>query len=1008
MSNENRSNQRKAVGLLVKLAHKGLDEFASKYATNLSDGGMFIRTREPKAIGTELNFKVEIASGQRVLQGTAIVRWVRGENDPGGPAGMGLQFVTLDPASRELVDRMLASTRTPEQRAAEEIAALSGGGAPIAPAVAPAIAPAIPTGTQGGVRSPLAPAIPTGTQGGVKSPLAAPPAIPTGSQGGVKSPLAPIPTGSQAGVKSPLAPPPAIPTGTQGGVKSPLAPPAPIPTGSQGGVKSPLAPPPAIPTGTQGGVKSPLAPPPPAIPTGTQGGVKSPLAPPARPGAIPMGSQAGVKSPLAPPPPAPPPPAAVEIEDEPFSLAAEVEKSAAPEAADDDVALDSGFELDVDTSDVFTATANTDTRNAIELDLDSLLSGAPPPADVPISSSDSGVAIDLEPLEQAEALPPLPELRREAPPPPPPPAAPQVLQRVPEAPPPPPPQPQTAAQPAGPVYLKDVKVGGDATGALIGIDLGTTNSACAVLNKGRPQILVSRDGYNTIPSIVALTAQGKLLLGHRARSQMVLNPTQSIFGAKRLVGRDFDSPTVKQVKEHAHFEIVQGADRRAAVKLGDKTLSLDEVQALVLKECRDMAEQTLGTPVTRAVVTCPAYYSEPQREAVRRAGAMAGLKVERVLNEPTAAALAFGMNREMSKTIMVYDLGGGTFDATILKIDQNVFEVMATGGDVFLGGTDFDSQVTNLLLERYAAWHKRPFAGDRVALSRIAEVAEKTKIALSERTTFDVHLPMLEMDSSGKPLDLRTTVTRAELDAACSELVDRTIQAVQDVLLDAKLKASQIDDIILVGGQSRMPLVREKLKELFKKPAHASVNADEAVALGAALYSGTVDKVSSLVLIDVVPMTIGLGRPGGAFHRLIERNTPLPVTKSFGISTQKDNETELEVMVFQGEDSNVAGNEFLGAVQIAGLPKGPAGSVQVAVTLSLDAECVLRVEAREFKTRTVVRSTLATRYTTDEIASRLGITAEKAAQVNKSREEELEKRAGGFWGKLKGLFSRKK
>ncbi|MBL8915236.1 MAG: Hsp70 family protein, partial [Archangium sp.] len=234
------------------------------------------------------------------------------------------------------------------------------------------------------------------------------------------------------------------------------------------------------------------------------------------------------------------------------------------------------------------------------------------------------------------------------------------------------------------------------------------------------------------------------------------------------------------------------------------------------------------------------------------------------------------------------------------------------------------------------------------------------------------------------------------------------IQAVQDVLLDAKMKASQVDDIILVGGQSRMPMVREKLKALFKKPAHASVNADEAVALGAALYSGTVDKVSSLVLIDVVPMTIGLGRPGGAFHRLIERNTPLPVTKSFGISTQKDNETELEVMVFQGEDSNVAGNEFLGAVQIAGLPKGPAGTVQVAVTLSLDAECVLRVEAREYKTRTVVRSTLATRYTTDEIASRLGITAEKAAQVNKSREEELEKRAGGFWSKLKGLFSRKK
>jgi molecular chaperone DnaK len=325
---------------------------------------------------------------------------------------------------------------------------------------------------------------------------------------------------------------------------------------------------------------------------------------------------------------------------------------------------------------------------------------------------------------------------------------------------------------------------------------------------------------------------------------------------------------------------------------------------------------------------------------------------------------------------------------------------------VFLGGVDFDNQLVDLLLERFAAWHKRPFSGDRVALSRITEVAEKMKMSLSERTSFDVHLPMLEMDGMGKPLDLRTTVTRAELEAVCGELVDRTIQAVQDVLLDAKLKASQIDDIILVGGMSRMPLVREKLKAVFKKPPQASVNADEAVALGAALYSGTVDKVSSLVLIDVVPMTIGLGRPGGAFHRLIERNTPLPATKSFGISTQKNDESELEVMVFQGEDSNVAGNEFLGAITITGLPKGPAGSVQVAVTLGLDAECVLRVEAREFRTRTVVRSTLATRYTSEEIAHRLGITTEKREAVNKSRGEELEKRAGGFWGKLKSLFKR--
>ena len=827
---QNRKNDRKLVSLLVKLSHKGLDDFAEKYATNLSDGGMFIRTKDPRPPGTELSFKVEIANGLRVLQGTAVVRWARKEGDPEGPAGMGLEFRQLDEASRALVDRMLGK-----------------GLKPVIPLQATA-------------------------------PVAVAPAVRPGLSASALFDDEPLDLATPA-----YAPPPRMDVSA------------------------------------------------------------SPVVPPLQEAPAPFAALAEPASP----------------------------------------------------------------QREIELDLDSLLADTAPPLDgipvetaAPFESADSGIPIDLEPLETLEPLPPeLPEIRRAAPPPPPPKHQPVVLdaQR-----PPPPPEPQTRG---GPVYLRDVKVS-DGTGPIIGIDLGTTNSACAVLTKGRPLILTSKDGYNGIPSVVALTAQGRLQVGHRAKGQMVLNPTQSIFGAKRLVGRDYQSPTVRQVRERSHFEIVEGDDHRAAVKLGAQTLSLEEVQGLILKECRDMAEQALGVPVNRAVVTCPAYYSEPQREAVRRAGQMCGLKVERVLNEPTAAALAFGMNRELKKKVLVYDLGGGTFDATLLKLDQNVFEVMATGGDVFLGGVDFDNQIVDLLLQRFSDWHKRPFGGDRVALSRINEVAEKAKMALSERSTFEVHLPMLEMDGTGKPLDLRTTLTRQDLEAACMDLVDRTIQAVQDVLLDAKVKASEVDDVILVGGMSRMPLVREKLKELFKKPAQASVNADEAVALGAALYTGTVDKVSSLVLIDVVPMTIGLGRPGGAFHRLIERNTALPATKSFGLSTQKDDETELEVMVFQGEDSNVAGNEFLGAVTISGLPKGPAGSVQVAVTLGLDAECVLRVEAREFRTRTVVRSTLATRYTTEEIAKRLGISQEKREAATKVREQELEKRAGGFWGKLKKLFGR--
>lgn len=810
---DHRSNSRKAVGLLVKLRYSGVDEFAERYATNLSDGGMFIRSREPKPVGTEVKFRVEIANGERVLQGTGVVRWVRSSDDPSGAPGMGVQFETLDEASRALVDRMLAS-----------------GAASRPPSVAPAVAPAAQH---------VAPAAPT-----------EPPAF----------------------------------------------------------------------------------------------GLD----------VAPVQREAPLVDAIDPEPELPPP---------------------------------GGDEIDVD--------------------LDSLLASTPaaaPPALEPtITSSPSlGFEIDLE-LGPPEAAAPLPLIRRDEPrveelPEPTPPR--QTLSPLVAAPPAP-----VAPQRAGPVYLTSTEPIAD-TGPIIGIDLGTTNSACAIVAKGRAQILRSKDGYNTIPSIVALTKTGRLEVGHRAKGQMVLNPTQSIFGAKRLVGRDFESPTVRHVRERSHFEIVADDENRAAVRLGANVLTLEEVQGLVLKACREMAEHTLGTKVSRAVVTCPAYYSEPQREAVRRAGRLAGLKVERVLNEPTAAALAFGMNRELSKTVLVYDLGGGTFDATLLKIDKNVFEVLATGGDVFLGGTDFDNQLVDLLLQRFQTQHGRPFAGDQIALSRVAEVAERAKVALSEQQSFDIHLPMLELDPSGTPKDLKCTITRVDVDKACVSLVERTIQAVQDVLLDAKLRPAQVDDVILVGGMSRMPLVREKLKAVFKKPPQASVNADEAVALGAALYSGSVDKVSSLVLIDVVPMTVGIGKPGGGFHRLIERNTPLPATKSFGLSTHEDNQTELEVMIFQGEDSNVAGNEFLGAMKLEGLPKGPKGAVQIAITVSLDAECVLKVEAREFRTRKVVRATMATRYTSDEVAKRLNISAEKRAQTDQQRSEELGGRTGGFWSKLKRVFSR--
>ena len=543
-------------------------------------------------------------------------------------------------------------------------------------------------------------------------------------------------------------------------------------------------------------------------------------------------------------------------------------------------------------------------------------------------------------------------------------------------------------------------------GPVIGIDLGTTNSCVAVIQNNKPTVLRSREGYNTIPSVVSLSTQGKLLVSHRAKSQVLLRPEQTIYGAKRLVGRPYDSAVVNQVRERFHYEIIPDTRGRAAVRMGENVLSLEEVQGIILRECKELAEQHLGQKVERAVVTVPAYYSEPQREAVRRAGWMAGLKVERILNEPTSAALAYGLNREMSKRVLVYDLGGGTFDATLLRIDRNVFEVLATGGDIFLGGMDFDTLLVDLLLERFQKQEKVTFQGDRIALSRVSDAAERAKVALSESSSYEVHIPMLMMDEAGQPRDLHVTLTRAEMEKACLPLVLRTLDVVRDVLLDAKLRPSEVDEILLVGGQSRMPLVREKLREAFGKAPHAGVNTDEAVALGAALYSSAVDKVSSVVLIDVLPMTIGVAMPGGAFTRVIERNTPLPTQRSFAVSTTRDDEEVLELSIFQGEDTHISANEYLGTVRLEGMPKGPKGSVRVAVTLRLDAECVVHVTAQEYSTRKEVKATLATRYTPEELRQRLGVASEAARAAEERRGQDLKERAGRFWGFLKKVVGK--
>ncbi len=989
MEQGRRATDRKAVGLLVKLKHSDVGSFAEEFATNLSPGGMFIRSRTPQPVGTLVKFEVQIAGGVRVLRGTAVVRWVRDANSTEGPPGMGLQFQDLDPLTQALIDRMLQLNKEAAEAAvpsadaeALEREMLAKGmldrvgkriTASRLPAIAPSVAPVAPA-------VPAAPAVPP-KGASAKAPAEKPPAAPlqadermeeSADLSALLDDLADL--GAPEG--KPLAPPvPFAPTPV------PLAIPPPPTSDVDIDVEELVAATPSetpIPSEVKfevldepmpdidfemeslGGelpvaVGMPLEDAEALLPTieatpileGTPIAAAPPPAAPARPVA-----------PAPQPPPAPPPaaqarPAAPPPPAAPAPQAPPPAPPAPPPAAQAPAAR-SGLDFDVDlglqgpklrsaadaTEEVFKPGGGVefelDLGDGLELDVDrpgqQRRGKAPGRAPAPPPSP--------KPSAQPVAAPAAPAMPRPIPAPPPsapaaraeplrpleqkPPAdATQVLPSPPVRPVPPEPPPSRMAMPPTVFLPAPTPVAG--TGSIIGIDLGTTNSCVAIMTSGRPTVLRSKEGYNTIPSVISLTAQNKLLVSHRAKSQLVMRPTQTIYGAKRLVGRPYESAVVKQVRERFHYEIVPDTLGRAAVRLGDHVLSLEEVQGLILNECKEMAEQHLGQKVERAVVTVPAYYSEPQREAVRKAGALAGLKVERILNEPTSAALAYGLNREMNKRVLVYDLGGGTFDATVLRIEKNVFEVLATGGDIFLGGIDFDNAIVDFLLERFQQLENVPFQGDGVALSRMSDAAERAKIALSERNHYEIHIPMLMMDEMGRPRDLRFTMTRADLERICEGLVSRTLDVVRDVLLDARLKPSDIDDIILVGGQARMPLVREKIKALFGKSAHSSVNADEAVALGAALYSTALDKVSSVVLIDVLPMTIGLAMPGGAFQRVIERNTPLPAQRSFAVSTSRDNEEVLELSIFQGEDNHISANEYLGTVRLEGLPAGPEG-----------------------------------------------------------------------------------
>jgi molecular chaperone DnaK len=541
---------------------------------------------------------------------------------------------------------------------------------------------------------------------------------------------------------------------------------------------------------------------------------------------------------------------------------------------------------------------------------------------------------------------------------------------------------------------------------VIGIDLGTTNSCAAIVKDGKPYVIPSREGHNTVPSIVALNARHKLVVGHNAKGQALTNPRHTVFGAKRLIGRAFESEIVQDLATRFPYEITEADDGLAAVRLSADTLTLEQISALILREVKEVAQNHLGEEVNRAVITVPAYYNERQRAAVRKAGALAGFHVERILNEPTAAALAFAYGRHVNQRVLVYDLGGGTFDASILELNDNVYEVVSTGGDTFLGGVDFDNRIVERLLQLYQEQVGVPFDGDRVALSRLVDAAERAKCALSERQEFPIQLPFLAM-RDGKPVNLEVTLTREEIVGLVEPLVDRSLDVCREVLAAKGLKPEDIAEVLLVGGQSRMPLVRQKVEQFFGRPPSRAVHPDEAVAIGAALLAHSLGNAEGLVLIDVLPMSIAIGLPGGSVKTIIARNTALPARKQYGLATTRDGQTEFELVIVQGESAKASECDLLGTVKLAGLPPGPRGMVKIGVTFELGAECLLTVTARELNSGRQVRTVLNTREKVSDVQRRLEESPPDHGPNLKTGAHPMvaippPQKKPGFWGRLFG------